>query len=50
MIDEVQIEGVPIPFANAQLLWKTKDTARDKDKVDRAFLARLLADRRDSGE
>jgi hypothetical protein len=50
MIDEVQIEGVPIPFANAQLLWRTKDTVRDKDKVDRAFLARLLADRGDSRE
>lgn len=23
MIDEVEIEGVPIPFANARLLWRT---------------------------
>jgi hypothetical protein len=43
MIDEVEIEGVRIPFASARLLWRTKDTVRDKDKVDRAFLARLLA-------
>jgi len=50
MIDEVEIDGVPIPFANARLLWRTKDTVRDKDKVDRAFLARLLADRGESGE
>jgi hypothetical protein len=43
MVDEVEIEGVRIPFASARLLWRTKDTVRDKDKVDRAFLARLLA-------
>jgi hypothetical protein len=42
---EVEIDGVSIPFANARLLWRTKDTPRDKDKVDRAFLARLLAAR-----
>jgi hypothetical protein len=45
MIDTVEIDGVPIPFANPRLLWRTKDTVRDKDKVDRAFLAALLSDR-----
>jgi hypothetical protein len=45
MADPVEIDGVVIPFANARLLWRTKDTVRDKDKVDRAFLARLLASR-----
>ena len=50
MVDEVEIEGVPIPFANPRLLWRTKNTLRDKDKVDRAFLAQLLAARRESVE
>ena len=50
MIGEVEIEGVRIPFANARLLWLTKDTVRDKDKVDRAFLAQLLAARGESAE
>jgi hypothetical protein len=45
MTDVVEIDGVRIPFADARLLWRTKDTVRDKDKVDRAFLARLLAAR-----
>jgi hypothetical protein len=50
MIGEVEIEGVRIPFANARLLWLTKDTVRDKDKVDRAFLAQLLAAQGDPAE
>jgi len=45
MIDEVEIEGTRIPFASARLLWRMKDTLRDKDNADRAFLARLLASR-----
>lgn len=48
MVSEVEIEGVRIPFANPRLLWLTKDTLRDKDKVDRAFLAQLLAARGES--
>jgi len=48
MIEKVEISGVPIPFASARLLWKTKDTVREKDKLDRAFLARLLASRGES--
>jgi hypothetical protein len=45
MVERVDIEGVTIPFASPRLLWRTKDTVRDKDKADRAFLARLLAGR-----
>jgi len=42
MVDFVTIDGVAIPFANPELLWKTKQTLRDKDRPDRAFLAALL--------
>jgi hypothetical protein len=42
LVDVVEIQGVPIPFASPRLLWRTKQTLRDKDKVDLAFLARLL--------
>jgi hypothetical protein len=45
MVDEVEIDGTRIPFASPRLLWRMKDTVRDKDKADRAFLARLLASR-----
>lgn len=50
MVDVVEIDGVKIPFASPRLLWRTKDTIRDKDKVDRAFLARLLASRGETVE
>jgi cytochrome P450 len=42
-VESVVIEDVTIPFASARLLWRTKDTMRDKDRMDRAFLASLLA-------
>ncbi len=46
-VDWVTIEGVAIPFGNPKLLWSTKQTLRDKDRIDLAFLAELLgADRR----
>jgi cytochrome P450 len=45
MVDRVTIEGVTIPFANLDLLWKTKQARREKDAVDRTFLAALLARR-----
>jgi hypothetical protein len=48
LVVPVEIEGVLIPFASPRLLWLTKDTLRDKDKVDRAFLAQLLAARGES--
>jgi hypothetical protein len=37
--------GVRIPFASPALLWKTQQTYRDKDAVDRTFLRKLLEDR-----
>jgi hypothetical protein len=39
MVDDVTIEGVKIPFANTELLWRTKQTGREKDRLDRQFLA-----------
>lgn len=42
-VDVVTIDGVPIPLAQPALLWKTKQTFRDKDRLDRAFLAHLLS-------
>ncbi|MCW5551496.1 MAG: hypothetical protein KIS67_04940 [Verrucomicrobiae bacterium] len=37
-----EIAGVNVPFANPELLWKTKQTHREKDALDRIFLAELL--------
>ena len=37
--------GVRIPFASPALLWKTKQTYREKDAWDRGFLRKLLEDR-----
>ncbi|MFI5367241.1 MAG: hypothetical protein ACHQ4J_16645 [Candidatus Binatia bacterium] len=45
-VDRVEVDGVPIPFANPELLLRMKDTYRDKDKLDRAFLARLVDQRK----
>lgn len=42
MIEWAELEGVRIPFANAELLWRTKQTRCDKDQPDRTFLAQLL--------
>lgn len=42
MRDRVNLQGVEIPFANAKLLWRTKQTVRDEDRQDRVFLAQLL--------
>ncbi|MGC4027392.1 MAG: hypothetical protein QM696_00765 [Steroidobacteraceae bacterium] len=38
----VRLQDVTIPFASAELLWRTKQTVREKDQLDRAFLAELL--------
>ena len=38
----VDINGVMIPFATPLLLWRTKQTLRDKDRVDLAFLRSML--------
>ncbi len=45
MVDQVPVHGVTIPFANVDLLWKTKQTLRDKDHADRAFLEAIRARR-----
>jgi predicted nucleotidyltransferase len=42
-IEMVVIDGVPIPFAGAELMLKLKQGAREKDGMDRKFLERLLA-------
>lgn len=44
MIEWREIRGVRIPFASPQLLWKTKQTYREKDALDRAFLKKWFAD------
>ena len=36
------IEGVPIPFASPQTLWRMKQTVRAKDVPDRLYLRQLL--------
>ena len=38
-----EVEGVRIPFASPQTLWRMKQTHREKDIPDRLFLRRLLA-------
>ena len=48
LIDEVEIEGVRIPFASPELLWRTKQTVRSKDELDRLFLANLIEVGRDA--
>jgi hypothetical protein len=41
-IEIVTIQGVPIPFASARLLLRTKQTDRDKDIPDKMFLEEKL--------
>ena len=38
----IDVEGEPIPYASLRLLWKTKQTHREKDQIDCIFLRRLL--------
>lgn len=42
LTDAVLIDDVTIPFASARLLWQTKQTLRDKDRMDREFLRSVL--------
>lgn len=37
-----EVHGVAIPFASARLLWRMKQTVRDKDAADRAWLRARL--------
>lgn len=38
----VELRGVPIPFASPELLYRMKQTLREKDKLDLLFLTALL--------
>ncbi len=38
----VDVRGVPIPFASPELLYRMKQTLREKDKLDLLFLSALL--------
>lgn len=44
-VTHVVLDGVSIPYASPRLLWKTKQTFREKDQIDRIFLRKLLEDR-----
>ena len=44
LIDWREIRGVRVPVASPQLLWKTKQTYREKDALDRSFLRKWFAD------
>ena len=48
-VEKVQINNVVIPFADAHLLLRTKQTHREKDALDRAFLEQKLRQSRRSG-
>jgi len=41
-VDWAEIQGVRIPFANLKLLWRLKQTVREKDALDRIFLKKKL--------
>lgn len=41
----IDVRGVPIPFASPSLLWRTKQTFGEKDKIDLLFLQRLFKER-----
>jgi hypothetical protein len=43
------VAGVAIPFANARLLLRLKQTLREKDAEDRLFLQRLLQEQENRG-
>jgi hypothetical protein len=40
-----EIDGVRIPFASPETLWRMKQTHREKDILDRLFLRKLLEER-----
>jgi hypothetical protein len=45
-IETELIDGVPVPFAGAELMLKMKQSLREKDSADRSFLQLLLRTRR----
>ncbi len=42
LIEHHEISGVNVPFASAELMWRLKQTVREKDKLDQLFLRRIL--------
>jgi len=42
VVEVKNVDGVEIPFASAELLWKLKQTGRAKDALDLLFLKELL--------
>jgi len=44
-IEWVVIQGVNIPFASSQLLWRMKQTVREKDSLDCLFLKETMKTR-----
>ena len=48
LVEETEIEGVRIPFASPELLWRTKQTVASKDELDRLFLVKLIDAGRDA--
>jgi hypothetical protein len=44
-IEIEEIDGVPIPFAGAELMLKMKQSPREKDAADRSFLHHLIRTR-----
>jgi hypothetical protein len=45
-IETEMIDGVPIPFAGADLMLKMKQSPREKDAADRSFLQQLIRARK----
>ena len=45
-VETEMIDGVPIPFAGAELMLKMKQSRRAKDATDRSFLEQLIRSRR----
>jgi hypothetical protein len=46
----VEIQGILIPFAGAELMLRMKQSPREKDAWDRSFLQQLLQTRRTQGK
>ncbi len=45
-IETELIDGVPIPFAGAELMLRMKQSGRERDAADRNFLQQLIRNRR----
>jgi hypothetical protein len=49
-VEVAQVHGVSIPFATPELLVRMKQTDREKDALDRIFLHREIAKRKEANE